>query len=230
MAISISPAKRIIKKLLIEMGLIRPMSKGRHGFVGSMDLAEMKRQFQISFLKAQGLQPQHKLLDLGCGTLRGGIPIIEYLNDENYFGVDVRDEVLREARKELKEQNLEKKNPHIINLNESEHILSNLKFDFIWAFSVLIHMNDNILRETMKIVVRHLEPNGIFLGNVNIGKEDEDDWQGFPAVTRPLTFYEREAAACRLQTKVIGSLESLGHVAKKERQDEQIMLKIYHKL
>jgi hypothetical protein len=41
------------------------------------------------------------LVDLGCGTLRGGIPIIEYLDADSYIGVDVREEAIEEARRFL---------------------------------------------------------------------------------------------------------------------------------
>ena len=30
-------------------------------------------QHQFDFLKKKGLKPQHKLLDIGCGSLRGGV-------------------------------------------------------------------------------------------------------------------------------------------------------------
>ena len=69
----------------------------RHHWVGPQDLWRMKRQFQIDFLLRMGLQPDEDLLDLGCGTLRGGIPMIEYLHAGKYVGVDVRAEVLAEA-------------------------------------------------------------------------------------------------------------------------------------
>jgi cyclopropane fatty-acyl-phospholipid synthase-like methyltransferase len=51
----------------------------RHSLVGPGKLWEMKRAFQIHFLQSVGLTSDQYLLDLGCGTLRGGIPIIKYL-------------------------------------------------------------------------------------------------------------------------------------------------------
>jgi len=46
----------------------------------------MKRRFQIDFFRRQGLRPDQTLFDLGCGTLRGGIPIIDYLEPGFYTG------------------------------------------------------------------------------------------------------------------------------------------------
>ena len=39
-------------------------------------------RLQYDFLREQGLQPQDKLLDIGCGCLRGGIHFIDYLESD----------------------------------------------------------------------------------------------------------------------------------------------------
>src|SRR5215470_4161956 len=96
--------KRFIKSLT------QSKEERRHALVGASHLWKMKRDFQIQFLKTMALQPQHYLLDLGCGTLRGGIPLIGYLDEGHYTGVEVREATLKEARKELRDADLEKKN------------------------------------------------------------------------------------------------------------------------
>ena len=51
----------------------------RASLVGPPKLWQSKRDCQIKFLLEHGLKQDHYLLDLGCGVLRGGIPIINYL-------------------------------------------------------------------------------------------------------------------------------------------------------
>src|SRR3954447_26273250 len=70
----------------------------RHSLVGPPHVWKDKRKFQIEFLEGSGLRPDTKLVDIGCGTLRGGIPIIERLDPGNYVGVDVRPEIATEAQ------------------------------------------------------------------------------------------------------------------------------------
>ena len=53
-----------------------------------------------------GLAPEHYLLDIGCGTLRGGIPLIAYLLNGHYFGIEMRADILDEGRTELAEAGL----------------------------------------------------------------------------------------------------------------------------
>ena len=73
----------------------------RHGLVGPAKVWKQKRAFQYAFLTSYGLQQQHILLDIGCGTLRGGIPLIDYLEPRNYIGIDNSERRLAEARREL---------------------------------------------------------------------------------------------------------------------------------
>ncbi len=50
--------------------------------------AEIGR-LQFEFMVREGeLSPEMKLLDVGCGCLRGGVHFIPYLDPGNYFGID----------------------------------------------------------------------------------------------------------------------------------------------
>ncbi|MGH8603035.1 MAG: class I SAM-dependent methyltransferase, partial [Gammaproteobacteria bacterium] len=148
----------------------------RHSRVGSPKLWKMKRDFQIRFLEQAGLEPQHHLLDLGCGTLRGGIPIIEYLEKGHYFGVEARQDVLDEGRKELQESKLVDKEPTLIATADISSLNLAQEFDFIWAFSVLIHMEDKILYDALDFARRHLKDDGCFYANANVDDRADGSW------------------------------------------------------
>ncbi len=196
----------------------------RHSLVGSPKLWKQKREFQIGFLKEQGLSPEHYILDLGCGTLRGGMPIIEYLETGHYFGIDVRPEVLVEARKELADAGMDGKEPTLVTQEQSDSIPGE-RFDFIWAFSVLIHMDDSALARAMGLVQRCIARDGVFLANVNLGVGEELEWQGFPVVRRPYEFYRDSAAKVGLSVEDLGALKDLGHHSGMPSQDAQHMLR-----
>lgn len=212
--------RRIRNKL--KSMFVDPAGK-RHGLVGNPDLWKMKRDFQMRFLKGHGLAESHYLLDLGCGTLRGGIPIIEYLDDGRYFGIEVRPEVLEEAKRELADSGLVNKKPTLLLTNDAPSLPAR-KFDFVWAFSVLIHMDDESLRKAFSLVQNCLADDGAFYANVNLGTGEELEWQGFPVVRRPIDFYKSIADAVGMVVVDIGELKSLGHNSGKESQDAQHML------
>ena len=203
-------------------------SATRHGLVGPADLWEMKRKFQIDFLRRAGLRPGHRLLDLGCGTLRGGIPLIEHLEPGGYVGVEIRAEVLEEGRRELEERGLADRRPRLVHCPDLATLELGCEFDFAWAFSVLIHMDDRTLDRAIAAVARHLRPGGVFYANVHLGTVPDGSWREFPLVRRERAFYQAAFARHGLTIEDVGSLPELGHHHPRltpEHQESQRMLK-----
>jgi SAM-dependent methyltransferase len=198
----------------------------RHQLVGPPEFWKMKRDFQVSFLRAQGLEPRHRLLDIGCGTLRGGIPLIDWLDRGHYYGIEVRPSVLAEGLQELCDAGLEDKCPTLI-VGDIGAIDIPARLDFVWAFSVLIHMTDAIVERTVAFAARQLWPDGVFFANVRTDTQRADGhWQGFPVAARPLAFYDEICARHGLVMQDLGALADLGHESGSATQDAQRMLRI----
>jgi SAM-dependent methyltransferase len=165
------------------------------------------------------------LVDIGCGVLRGGVPIIDYLLEGHYYGIEARPNVLEEGREELRESKLEHKKPHLMVAERLANVSLGRKFDYIWAFSVLIHLQDEILNEVLEFASRHLQPGGVFYANVDTADAPDGRWQEFPGVRRPLAFYRETCSRHGLELEDVGSLSTHGHVTGGEA-DEQRMLEI----
>ena len=219
--------KKVLERIKRRISnLLKTKQEKRHALVGAGNLWKMKRDFQMRFLKEQGMQKSDKLLDVGCGTLRGGIPIIEYLDNNNYYGIDVRENVLVEGRKELKVSKLEHKNPTLFSFDHFSDIQIDTQFNIIFAFSVLIHLADKIAEGCFQFVGKSLLDNGLFYANVNIGDYRDGNWHGFPVVFRSLDFYTDLANKNGMKIEVMGNLKELGHDIGKKSDEQQIMLKI----
>jgi len=197
----------------------------RQSMVGPTHLWKMKRDFQIGFLKKVGMVPENYLLDFGCGVLRGGLPMIEYLNEGHYCGIESRRTVLDEGIVALKESGLQAKSPQLLAVNDLSSLTLDRKFDFVWAFSVLIHMEDHILDAYLQFVSRHLGHKGQMYANVQVGTGKDSKWQEFPVVSRTREFYTVRAEEHGLKVEDVGTLQSLGHVSGSPGQDLQLMLK-----
>jgi SAM-dependent methyltransferase len=177
------------------------------GFRGQWD---EHRRFQMAFLKEQGLLPQHRLLEIGCGPMTGGIPIIDYLDEGNYVGIDVRASVLDLAWKEVAKAALADKNPRLIRSSGfGAKELCDKTFDFVMSFSVLYHLNDGLLSDYFSVVKQRLAPDGVCFANVNT-HIPSDKWLEFPFLRRSIDDYRRVAGANALATTSLGPIVDLG--------------------
>ncbi len=61
---------------------------GRHRQVVG-DMWEEIGALQFCYLVGNGLKPEHRLIDIGCGSLRGGVRFVPYLNSAHYYGIDI---------------------------------------------------------------------------------------------------------------------------------------------
>jgi SAM-dependent methyltransferase len=199
----------------------------RHSMVGYPKLWKLKRDFQIQFLLQTGLQPYHQFLEIGFGTLRGGIPIIQYLNEGHYTGTEIRMQVLKEAKKELHEAELLHKKPELIIEPDIKNIKFTKKFNYIWAFSVLTHMENDILNDCFSFVYNNLSEHGVFYANVSTACKPQGEWHGFPVMHHSLNFYKEYCLKAGLVCASIGTLKELGHLTSFPLQDNQVMLKIW---
>lgn len=198
----------------------------RHALVGNPAHWKMKRQFQLDFLRSRGLQAQDQLMDLGCGTLRGGIPLIDFLEPGHYTGVDVRIEVIAEARKELEEEGLTHKIPELLSAPYGlKELKLSRKYDVIWAFSVLFHMNNEGFDEALEFISRHLNEGGVCYANLNIGEPRLSRWGDFPLVWREREDVINRAKQFGLTTEFLAELKSLGHHTGEDDQDRQSMIR-----
>lgn len=177
------------------------------GFRGQWD---EHRRFQIAFLKNRGLSPSHKLLEIGCGPLTGGIPIIGYLDRGNYFGIDIRSSVLDLSWCEIGLAKLSAKNPRLIcSTSFGSEELGDEKFDFVFSFSVLYHLTDEVLHSFFLQAYARLKPGGICLAQVNTHQE-ESTWLQFPFIRRTVADYSEAAREAGLNAKSLGTIQSLG--------------------
>jgi hypothetical protein len=165
------------------------------------------RRFQLDFLKSQGLKPQNTLMEVGCGPMTAGVPLIEYLEPGNYVGIDVRPEVLNLSWQQIGKAGLSAKNPRlIISSTFGTESLGDRAFDFILTFSVLYHLSDDILDRWLAMVARR---GAVAYANIN-NTMDSSTWLQFPFLNRTVETYRAMAAQHGLRTEDLGTIEALG--------------------
>merc|ERR1712039_552599 len=111
----------------------------------------------------RGLERKHKLLDVGCGSLRFGSWVIPYLDSERYFGIEADEYSLRAAIEyEVPFHKLEDKRPRFL-LNKKFEFdklgLNEDEVDVIVAHAVLIHLRPETIALAVSQMMRYLKPN-----------------------------------------------------------------------
>jgi SAM-dependent methyltransferase len=120
-------------------------------------------RWQLDLLIGKGLQPAHRLLDVGCGALRGGIHFIGYLNPGNYYGIDINASLIKAGRDvELPRAGLTDRNPHLEVSEFFEFTKFGTTFPFALALSVFTHLPANAIETCLVRLVDVLEPGARF--------------------------------------------------------------------
>jgi len=129
-------------------------------FVGGM-WDELGR-LQFEFMKQQGLRPDHSCIDVGCGSMRGGLHYITYLDPGHYYGIDINASLIEAAQKELEAAGLLGREPHLLVNDRFEMGLFNQLFDFGVAVSVFTHLPMNSIIRCLSEMRAVLKPEGVF--------------------------------------------------------------------
>lgn len=119
-------------------------------------------QLQFDFLVQQGLQSHHVLLDVGCGSLRGGQHYIRYLNAGQYVGVDLDQDLLDAGQVEITQQGLAAQQPRLVQMSDFNFPRLARTFDYAIAQSVFSHLDLNNIIRCLRRMEQVLAPGGAF--------------------------------------------------------------------
>lgn len=105
-------------------------------------------RLQFNYLKDHGLRPDDHLLDIGCGSLRGGVHFAAYLQPGHYWGIDANVALLKAGRTELELAGLSDRVPDGNLLEDSEFDFERFghTFDVALAQSLFTHLPLNRIR------------------------------------------------------------------------------------
>lgn len=117
--------------------------KAARKYVGGKWEEAGKKQFD--FMIKEGLKPEHKLLEIGCGCGRAGRYFVDYLNSGNYYGLDHHEWLINFFEKEIGGISTEKKpnffvNDNFVFLKKTEDAWVLEKVDYVLAKSVFTHL------------------------------------------------------------------------------------------
>lgn len=118
-------------------------------------------RFRFEFLLAQGLQPNHRVLDLGCGAGRMGVWLISYLEPDRYFGIDAHlRSLVAFSAYEIRLHGLEAKRPRLLHDADFRFDHFGERFDVVVDSTVTLHLPDDKFRQAFARLPQVLAPGG----------------------------------------------------------------------
>lgn len=118
---------------------------------------------QMNFLKLEGLDVHHTLLDVACGSLRAGRLFINYLDEGNYLGIDKEvNLIIHGVAEELGIKTFVEKRPLFVVSGDFELSKFNRRPDYALAQSLLTHLTADDVYKCFKSLRKVIADDGKF--------------------------------------------------------------------
>lgn len=119
------------------------LAKGRHREIVGGRWDETGR-IQMQILQAEGLEPHHRLLDIGAGSMRLGCKAVPYLHPGHYWATDASLALMQRGRAEELPDPTALPDTHLI--EDADFALPGIPpIDYAIAFGVFTHLPQNHL-------------------------------------------------------------------------------------
>lgn len=153
--------------------------KAYMAYVGPQEQYDFMGATQFRLLCSLGLRQNHRLLDVGCGSLRAGRFFVSYLETGNYHGIEPNKWLIEEAiENQIGRDLFALKKPEFYYNSEFEASAGDKIFDYIVAQSIFSHTGNDLLRKALKNLKKYIKPNGLIVATFVEGKTDfeGDGW------------------------------------------------------
>ena len=147
-------------------------------FVGYGDYVKQGSKFLGYFKDLCGLQPQHHVLDIGCGIGRMAYPLTGYLNSEaSYEGFDIVKEGIDWCTRNISKSCPNFRFTHVdlynqlyntgtqVSANHFRFPYDGSRFDFVFLTSVFTHMMPEEVSHYMEEIARVMKPGAVCLAS-----------------------------------------------------------------
>jgi hypothetical protein len=143
------------------------LAKGRHRDIVGGRWGETGR-VQMRLLRQAGLEPRHRLLDIGCGCLRLGHMAVPFLDSGHYWGTDASGALMRRGWEvELAEEGRARL-PVSQLVEDADFLFPGIppEIDYAIAFGVFTHLPAPALATCLSTIQRRFPDLSAFLFTV----------------------------------------------------------------
>jgi len=133
----------------------------------------------LTYVLNSGLNPSSKLVDIGCGVLRGGYWLIHFLGPGCYCGIEPHAGRLAMGTQTILEPEvLAAKRPRFDTNARFDTSVFGEKFDFFLAYSIWTHASKPQIETMLDSFLRDAKEDGVFLTSFMPAGWGRPDYQG----------------------------------------------------
>lgn len=159
-----------ISGLGLEFG---PGDNHYRAYIGPPEDYDLIAAMVFNMLTSAGLRQHHKLLDIGCGSLRIGRLLIPYLNKQHYFGIEPNDWLVDAGiTREVGQDLIDIKQPTFSFKTDLSEFETSVGFDFAFAQSIFSHCGKDLILKWLEEVFVQLNDTGVFFATVIYEPQD----------------------------------------------------------
>jgi hypothetical protein len=152
----------------------------RYGFLGvPLETFEQAGREQLVTLLGEGLNPESRILDLGCGCLRIAYWIVRFLDRGCYFGIEpARPRVEYGLDYLFTPEEVALKQPRFDFNSSFDSSVFGVRFDFFLARSIWTHASKKQIEASLDSFVRDSMATSVFLASYLPAESPEEDYRG----------------------------------------------------
>lgn len=147
---------------------------------------------QLEMLRMNGCIPDSNVLEIGCGALVAGRPVMQFLNANRYVGIEPNTWLLDAVNEGLPDTKrlIAEKLPIFLDNLDFDASKTGRKFDYVFSHSILSHAATHQLSQFFKAIRKSIAPHGVVLASIRffddnnqlMGDSNDQEWQ-YPGVT-----------------------------------------------
>lgn len=161
------PDKTELESAIEQSKTLGAGAENYRAYVGPPKQYDFMGATQFALLFMLGLREEHDVLDVGCGSLRAGRLLLQFLMPGRYVGVEPNSWLWRNAlSSEIGEDIARLKAPHFVEDDSFSLTEIGRAFDFVMFQSVLSHTGGDMFDRPLHQAAKVLKPRGQLLFTV----------------------------------------------------------------
>ena len=151
-----------------------------HGFLGvPLETFEVAGREQLVSLLHEGMNPESKIVEIGCGCLRVAYWLVKFLDPGCYHGIEpARQRVEYGLRYLFDDGEVELKQPRFDFNARFDTSVFSVQFDFFLARSIWTHASKQQIAATLDSFIRDSKDTGMFLASYLPARTPDEDYNG----------------------------------------------------